>query len=380
MRVRRWQGWIGKGCLGAAVLLGWGTLVPVDAARPGKNAPRLAVAWNDAERQVGFWGNLVPQPFWDFVGRPRLLGVDTGFRSADGKLYVLGRSHGTITRVNPRGGRRVYTLGRANRPEDLAVYKKRYAYISRPNATRLLRLDLRNGRLKEVVDLSPFADSDGNPDLGTMALYGDRLFIQIRRLNANSPTGYESPAYLAVVDLTTEQLVDVDPGLHGVQGIRLTGTSPKHRMQVIPKSGRLLVSATGGFHDKGGLEEIDMANLRSLGLAIREEDGMVGADLGPFVMISRDQGYLVYSTDLDLSSHLKPFSLTWGVDPEPELHVSVGYAVPALEHDPRTDSLFVPDGAFDSRGILVFQASTGERLTPRPIATGGPPTDLLMFP
>ncbi len=368
------------GSLAAAAFVGWGARGPVEAARPGPKAPRLAVAWNDVDRQVGLFNSLVPQPFWNFVGRPQVVGADTGFRSADGKLFVLGRSHGTVTRVNPQGGRRVYTLGRANPPDDLAVYKKRYAYISRPNATRLLRLDLRNGRLKEVVDLSSFADSDGVPDLGTMALHGDRLFIQIRRLNATSPTGYESPAYLAVVDLRTEQLVDADATLGGVQGIRLTGTSPKHRMQVIPKSGRLLVSATGGFHDKGGLEEIDLANLRSLGLAIREEDGMVGADLGPFVLISRDQGYLVYSTDLDLSSHLKPFSLTWGVDPDPELHVSVGYAVPALEHDPRTDTLFVPDGTFDSQGVLVFQASTGERLAPRPIPSSGPPTDLMMFP
>ena len=69
-----------------------------------------------------------------------------------------------------------------------------------------------------------------------------------------------------------------------------------------------------------------------------------------------ERGYLVFSTDFDLSSHLQAFSLSGGVDPGPQLHVQVGYAVPALEYDQRTDTFFVPSrvfGAFRTRRRLT---------------------------
>jgi hypothetical protein len=149
-------------------------------------------------------------------------------------------------------------------------------------------------------------------------------------------------------------------------------------MQIAPGTRRLFVSATGGFFDAGGIEVIDLDGLRSLGLVIREADGFTGADLGAFVMVTAQRGFLVYSTDLDLSSHLKPFSLSGGVEPGPELHVSVGYFVPALAHDARTRTLFVPDGVFGRQGVLLFDADSGDRLTTEPLPTQGPPTDLLL--
>jgi hypothetical protein len=184
--------------------------------------------------------------------------------------------------------------------------------------------------MADSVDLSLFADADGRPELGAMFRDGDRLFVQIRRFNEEGPGGFAPPMYLAVIDLRTETLIDVDPDTPGVQAITLQGTSPKHRMQVVPGTRMLFVSATGGFFDQGGIEAIDLDALGSRGLVIRESDGLTGADLGPFVMVDADRGFLVYSTDLDLSSHLQPFSLTKGVDPGRNLHVSVGYAVPAL--------------------------------------------------
>jgi hypothetical protein len=204
------------------------------------------------------------------------------------------------------------------------------------------------------------------------------LFVQVRRFNEEFAGRFAPPAYLAVVDLASEELVDVDPALPGVQAIELIGTSPKHRMQVVEATRRLYISASGGSFDAGGLEAIDLATLRSLGLVIREADGMVGADLGPFVLVTPERGYLVFTTDLTLSSHLHRFSLTGGIDPE-ELNVSVDYAVPALAHDPVAGTLFVPDGVFGRQGLHVFDAASGARLSAGPIPTDGAPTDVLLL-
>ncbi len=344
-------------------------------------AAPLAVTWTSKNgaatvRRVG------TRPPWRFRGLGIATGGDAFLHQADGQLFVGSRSAGTIAAIDRRRWQaaRVYALGENSEPEDIAVTSADTAYITRRRGTRLLRLDLRSGATTESVDLSPFADDDGVPDLGTMIVDRGRLFVQIRRMNEDGPFGLAPPGYLAVVDLATEQLVDVDPQVPGVQAIELQGTAPKLRMQILPDVRRLYVSATGGFFDAGGLEVIDLGTLRSHGLIVREADGFTGADLGAFVMVTPERGYVVYSTDLDLSSHLKAFSVTGGVEPGPELHVSVGYSVPALALDRRAGTLFVPDGAFSRRGVHVFDAATGQRLRTEPVGTAGQPTDILLLP
>jgi hypothetical protein len=179
------------------------------------------------------------------------------------------------------------------------------------------------------------------------------------------------------MDLASEQLIDVDPAREGLQAIELVGTFPKMKMQVVEQTQKLFVSATGAFFDAGGIEVIDLGNLRSDGLAIREADDLTGADLGAFVMVSPERGFLVYSTDLLLSSHLHQFSLTGGVD-QRELAVDLNYFSPAIEFDPGTNTVFFPVGGMLDRGLLAFDATTGTPLSDSLIPTSGPPTDLAL--
>ncbi len=363
----------------AGALLALVALVLV--ANPG--AAQLAVAGEDFDAGVARLRALRTRPPWS----PRPAVVSTGAeavlsRAGRGRLVSLSRGDGTVTVVSTAGWRirRSFDLGAASGLEDIAVAGPCTAFLTRRRATHLLRLDLCSGATAEVVDLSPFADPDGIPDLGAMIVHEGRLFVQIRRANQDTVRRFVAPPYLAVVDLASETLIDVDAALPGVQAIALSGTAPKHRMQVVEATRRLYVSATGGVMDEGGLEAIDLDTLRSAGLVIREVDGKVGADLGPFVFVTPEAGYLTFTTDFDLSSHLTRFTLTGGVE-FGQLHVSVGYAVPALAADPVTDTLFLPDGEFDRQGVHVFRASTGERLTAKdePIATGGRPSDVLLL-
>jgi hypothetical protein len=348
---------------------------------PAIAAAQVAVAWNDFARGVGVVQLLRALRPWELRLRAIETGRDATLHYRFGRLYAVSRRDGTVTVITRRGGRvrTVIELGDRSEPEDIAVVTRRTAYVSRRSATHLLRLDPQTGATADVVDLSPFADADGRPELGAMIRDGDRLFVQIRRFNEDGPGGFAPPAYLAVVDLRTETLIDVDPLKPGTQAIELQGTSPKHRMQIVDETRSLLVSATGGFFDHGGIEVIDLDTLRSRGLVIRESDGMTGADLGPFVMVDADRGFLVYSTDLDLSSHLQPFSLSRGVDPGPNLHVSVGYAVPALVHEPRRGTFFLPDGVFQRQGVHVFDVESWSRLSDAPTAVTGLPSDILLL-
>jgi hypothetical protein len=158
-----------------------------------------------------------------------------------------------------------------------------------------------------------------------------------------------------------------------VQGIALTGTGPRFEMHVLPGSDLLLVSATGAFHDDGGLELVDLDALASQGLVVREQID-AGADMGAFTVTGPESGWLVFSTDLLLSSHLHAFTLDAGMDSY-EADVSLDYFAPALVHDAASDTLFWPEPF----GVQAFDAATGE---PRdgPTWLDGLPTDLELLP
>jgi hypothetical protein len=283
--------------------------------------------------------------------------------AAYGKLFVLSAADRTVRVVDPVAWtvERSFILDPDDEPVDILVASPTLAYVTRRNATQLLQVDLVSGMLHEGVDLGVFADSDGIPEQGTMASHDGRLFIQLQRLNFDEPSPSPLP-YVAVVDLDSAQIIDVDPARDGLQAIELEGTFPKMKMQVVEETRKLFVSATGAFFDDGGIEIIDLDELRTEGLAIREADDFTGADLGAFVMVSPDRGFLAYSTDLLLSSHLHQFSLTGGVDPT-ELAVALDYFSPVIEFHPQTNSVFFPIGGSIDNGLLVFDANTGARLS-----------------
>jgi hypothetical protein len=250
--------------------------------------PKLAVAWNHPTNRTGFVQAMTTAPPWSLTTTPLEVGPDALLRFAWGKLYVLRPSQDLISVVDPATWTitRTYTLPNGSEPEDIAVIDTNTAYVSGRRATHLLRLNLTSGATQNVADFGSFADADGIPDLGSMTSHAGRLLVQIRRLNRDVPRGFVPPAYMAVVDVTTGQLVDVDPIVSGIQAIQLAGTPPKRSMQLVPQSRRLLLSATGDFFDEGGIEIIDLDALRSLGLVVRESDGLTGADIGPFVMVT----------------------------------------------------------------------------------------------
>ncbi len=107
---------------------------------------------------------------------------------------------------------------------------------------------------------------------------------------------------------------------------------------------------------------------------IPEAEGNTASDLGSFVMVALDHGFLVSSTDFAPSSHLARFSLDGGVQPE-ELFVTVPYRVPTMVHDPQTHTIFIPDGG-SANGVWIFDADTGEKLNRDPLPLGGPATDI----
>lgn len=154
-------------------------------------ARRLVVAWNDLVDGSGVLRAMSTRPPWTFETPALEIGPESVLRSAGGQVYVVSRSEGTVAVVAPDAWTtlQVYPLGEGSEPQDIAVVSPDRAYVTRRTATHLLRLELDTGACTDVVDLSLFADDDGVPDMGMMAVHEGRLFVQIRRVNLDAPGG-----------------------------------------------------------------------------------------------------------------------------------------------------------------------------------------------
>ena len=343
-------------------------------AQAGVSGDRVIVAWDDSTSQKGFVRMVTADPPWAFASPPLETGQDGIVHVSNGKVYHVSRAAGTVSVIDVETWtvERVIEIDAASEPRDIAVISQSVAYVTRKRSTHLLRLDLVSGAKTEVVDLSIFADIDGLPKMEMMTVFEGRLFIQ---LHNDEPVVPPESSLLAVVDLGTEQVVDTDPNLVGVQAIVLQGTAPRFKMRVLPESRRLVVSATGVYADFGGIEVVDLDSLLSLGLLVREQVDQ-GRDIGPIAMISSERGAFVFSTDIVLSSHLGYFTLTNGLEFGTGGDVTtLFYFVPELLYQPGVDRLYWPD----PDGLHVLAAATGELLTETPIPIAGIPTDIALI-
>lgn len=350
-------------------------------AHAGQSHARVVVAWTDGPTSEGYIRSFPATAPWDFDTQSLNVAPNATLRLAASRLYAVSRTDATVSVIDPDTWTVLHThsVGAGREPVDIAVVAPDRAYVSCADETHLLRFNPLTGEMTPAIDLSLFADADGNPELNMMALHEGRLFIQLRRIDSTK-FNFVSPAMIAVVDASTEQLVDANGAIPGTQAIALQGMAPKLKMQVVESTRQLWVSASGDFFDNGGIEIIDLDTLQSLGLIVHEEDGLTGADLGAFIMVTPHRGYLTFSTDFAVSSHMVEFTAIDGVLPGGALFETVGYFVPTLPHDPQSDTFFFPDGGTFPSAVHVLDADTGSHVATQVLGEQAFPTDMVIIP
>ena len=293
------------------------------------------------------------------------------------KVYVLNRLGQDNVIVLDRGDLATpltqYSTGNGSNPHDIAFVSEEKAYISRYGLTHLLVVNPVTGDSLGSVDLSTFADADGLPETSQLALYGGHLFAACHRLDRETP--YWDPtefSVIAVVDVTTDLLVDADSDTPGTQGILMEGKNPSSAWQ---QGSRWILSAVNTYTDlaDGGIEVIDLSAMRSEGIVL--DEAAMGGNLWSLAMTSDSDGYAVV-TDENFVNTVKRLDLT-------TRHVSQGLEslsggqVPGL--GVFGERLYVLDrGSFGdpaSAGVKVYDVSTDE-LVAGPIGTGLPPSSI----
>jgi hypothetical protein len=304
---------------------------------------------------------------------------DAGIRYRDGRVYVINRLGQDNILVLDPGNLAVmpalqFSVGNGTNPQDIEFASPAKAYVTRYESTRVLVVDPRDGRELGEIDLAAFADTDGLPEMGEMAIVGQRLYVACQRLDRNTTWGPADDSYLAVVDTRTDELVDTDQATPGVQGIKLAGANPN---TLIAVGRQIVVAGSGAFGDRaGGIEVIDTDTSASSGLLVTEDE--LGGDITGLAMVSAIRGYAVV-TDENYVNRIRPVDLDRGtVGPALAGH-SGGYT-PDLAVD-GTRLIVADTGTFsepNAAGLLFYDAGTGTKLT-GPVSVGLPPSGIAIL-
>ncbi len=188
-----------------------------------------------------------------------------------------------------------YSVGNGSNPHDIRLADNTKAYVSRYEWKTLLIVHPYSGDSLGVIDLSPFADADGIPEMDRMEIVGGRLFVTLNSIDRTTwlPDG---PGKIAVIDVAADTLVDCDPDSAGIQPIVLSLPNPYTELRYDACRGRLYVGCVGAWSVMdGGIEVIDPYSLESEGVVITEQ--ALGGDVFDVVLTPWETGYVVVLDD-----------------------------------------------------------------------------------
>ena len=225
--------------------------------------------------------------------------------------YVFNRGSGSITKVDASYPDDVIweystndsPVDTTSNPSSLVFVNETKAYLLRygsgvawivnPSATT--ENEFKTGEL----DLSNLADADGIPEMYTGISAGDRAYITLQRLDRDTPYwDANNTAYVAVVDINTDQLVDTDLATAGLQAVSLTIRNPNADIQYIAAENAIYVQGVGSYGGdasiNGGIERIDITDY-STSMVIDASDDVTYpfADVSGMSLVSSTLGYFI---------------------------------------------------------------------------------------
>jgi hypothetical protein len=304
--------------------------------------------------------------------------ADAVVRVAGDRVYVVNRFLGDNLQVlDPAHGLTTLlqcSTGPGSNPHDVAVLAPDKAYVTRYDAKELWVVDPSAtacaGFLRRTVDLSPYADADGIPEMDQMAVVGDRLFVSIQRLDRTRRFAPAGRSRLVVLDTATDAVVG-DVELTGGDAFGDSSGLPRE-----PGTGKLVVDEVGDIQrtGDGGLERVDPFTLTAEGFFVTESD--LGGNITDFVLVSPTKAYAIVIDD-QLHNILLAF------DPSERrvtrrLLTRTQY-LPAIALAP-DGILWLADDGLPAPGIRLFDPSNDRELTRAAIDVGLPPFSMGFVP
>ena len=283
-------------------------------------------------------------------------------------LQVLDPAHGLATLLQ-------CSTGPGSNPHDVAVLAPDKAYVTRYDAKELWIVDPSAAScarfLRDTVDLSPWGDADGIPEMDQMALVGDRLFVSLERLDRTRRFAPAGRSRLVVLDTASDTIV----GVVELSGANAFGDSSSLARE--PGSGKLVVNEAGDIQrtGDGGLERVDPFTLTAEGFFFVTESDL-GGNITDFVLVSPTKAYAIVIDD-QLRNILLAF--------DPSARVVTRRLLTRTQYLP--DIALAPDGilwvaddGLPAPGIRLFDPRDDRELTRAAIDVGLPPFSIGFIP
>jgi len=256
-----------------------------------------------------------------------------------------------------------YSVGAGTNAQDIAVASADKAYVPRLGDPRILIVHPTEGIEVGAIDLSSYADEDGNPDAVQAVHIDGQVWVTLGRIDPNwTPTEYSS---VVAVETETDTITEE---------IKLTGKNPVGKLRYSRAVEGLVLAEVGlwGVQD-GGIEFLDTKTSTPSGFVITELE--LGGDLSNAIIASETKGYAVIGATVGESSVTKLVSFNPKTGEKlADLIVSDGWNLEELEVTPDGSELWVTDRTPDSPGIRIFATVDDAELTAKPIDVGLPPS------
>jgi DNA-binding beta-propeller fold protein YncE len=303
---------------------------------------------------------------------------DAVLRVSGGRVFVVNRFLGDNLQVlDPAHGLATAlqcSTGPGSNPHDVAVVAPHKAYVTRYDEPTLWVVDpdapscatFRRG----TVDLSPWGDADGLPEMDQMAIVGDRAFVTLERLDRVRRFAPSGRSRIAVLDTTTDAVL----GAIDLTGANAFGDASGLVRE--PGTGKLVVAEGGDLLKvgDGGLERVDPETLRAEGFFVTED--ALGGSVADFVLVSPTKGYAIV-LDAQLRNVLVAFDPSQGVVTRRLLTRTQYLPDVALAPD---GTLWLADDGLPAPGIRIFDPTTDRQLTTAAIDVGLPPFSMGFLP
>jgi len=261
-----------------------------------------------------------------------------------------------------------FSTGNGSNPADIALVSPSKAYITRYELSALLVANPQTGATITTISLASFADADGIPEMDHMALWGPWLFVSVQRLNRNAGFTPTDRSEVVVIDTRTNQVVDLDSGLPGVQGITLAAKNPVTAFALDREGRRLLIGCAGAYGAlDGAIVAIDPETHQSLGAVATET--ALGGEISDVEWYSATRSFAIVS-DLSFNTKLIRWNPTTGAATGTIFNPG-GFSLPDCAVD-GTGRLWLCHNDFTNPGVRVYSCDT-DALLSGPISTGLPP-------
>ena len=317
------------------------------------------------------------------IPRPGQINIhsDAVARYGNGRVYIINRlNRDNIQVLNPSlfyQTESEFSTGILSNPHDIVLAHPQKAYITLYEKNYLYIVNPATGLQIGQIDLAPFADADGIPEMSGMLATDTRVYVAVQRLNRNAGVGTFPPT-------DHSSLLELDRESGAVlREYHTPATNPFNKLRRMSLFGQDLIvfSCPAGiganFDTAGGIVAFDL-NLKAFRSGFFYSEAAAGGDILDFAIHDESTGYAAVQFS-DFSTAIHRFNPTTGEKLATLTFYpsSAGYVAGMLVE---AGKLYAGDATFSRPGVVIYDVRTDVKITPTPVEVGLRPTDLILVP